>query len=309
MTREQVQANFDRMRRGQVNRWLLWPTLVLVLLIGLAVMVWASYLTFAASAGTIRSSTSVSLKLLTVAPTPEGRTLDAAVIYERAEARTRRDGNAPAPPALRDRTAAVPSANDRAGRSDALECAAPTKKGAGPLEFNPPPVSAGPERLPAGGGSSSLGGQHDRGRTIRLDKSDAFYGPSNVSAGPPSDAVSVFGNRPSQSRKTITVTAYGYCPESCCCGEWASVPDAARRFADNSAFDRRAKVCAVDRHVFPLGTKLSIPGYGAAIARDRGGAIQGLRIDLFFGEGKDGLTAHQRALAWGVKTLTVEIER
>lgn len=50
---------------------------------------------------------------------------------------------------------------------------------------------------------------------------------------------------------------------------------------------RRGTV-AVDRRVIPLGTKLyvksldpSVPDYGYAIAEDTGGAIKGMRIDLF----------------------------
>ena len=41
-------------------------------------------------------------------------------------------------------------------------------------------------------------------------------------------------------------------------------------------------VVAVDTRVIPMGTRLYIPGYGFAIAADRGSAIKGLRIDLCF---------------------------
>ncbi len=41
---------------------------------------------------------------------------------------------------------------------------------------------------------------------------------------------------------------------------------------------------AVDPQVIPLGTRLYIPGYGTAVAADTGGAVQGLVIDLGYGD-------------------------
>jgi 3D (Asp-Asp-Asp) domain-containing protein/peptidoglycan hydrolase CwlO-like protein len=59
-------------------------------------------------------------------------------------------------------------------------------------------------------------------------------------------------------------------------------------------------VVAVDPAVIPLGTPLSIPGYGQGIAADTGGAIQGARIDLWF-------SSHADALAWGRRTVTIAV--
>ena len=44
----------------------------------------------------------------------------------------------------------------------------------------------------------------------------------------------------------------------------------------------RVGVVAVDTNVIPFHTRLYIEGYGFAVAGDRGGAIRGERIDLFF---------------------------
>lgn len=51
-----------------------------------------------------------------------------------------------------------------------------------------------------------------------------------------------------------------------------------------TATGARAKkgVIAVDPRVIPLGTKVFVPGYGYAVARDTGGAIKGRRIDVCF---------------------------
>jgi peptidoglycan DL-endopeptidase CwlO len=59
-------------------------------------------------------------------------------------------------------------------------------------------------------------------------------------------------------------------------------------------------IVAVDPAVIPLGTPLSIPGYGQGIAADTGGAIQGARIDLWFSSNAD-------ALAWGRRTVTIAV--
>jgi 3D (Asp-Asp-Asp) domain-containing protein len=59
-------------------------------------------------------------------------------------------------------------------------------------------------------------------------------------------------------------------------------------------------VVAVDPSVIPLGTRITIPGYGEGVAADTGGAIQGAVIDLWFP------TAAQAA-AWGRRTVTITL--
>ena len=59
-------------------------------------------------------------------------------------------------------------------------------------------------------------------------------------------------------------------------------------------------VVAVDPSVIPLGTRMSIPGYGIGIAADTGGAIQGNTIDLWF-------PTVEQALQWGRRTVTITL--
>jgi peptidoglycan DL-endopeptidase CwlO len=59
-------------------------------------------------------------------------------------------------------------------------------------------------------------------------------------------------------------------------------------------------VVAVDPSVIPLGTRLTIPGYGEGVAADTGGNVRGNTIDLWFP------TARQAA-AWGRRTVTVTL--
>jgi 3D (Asp-Asp-Asp) domain-containing protein len=61
-------------------------------------------------------------------------------------------------------------------------------------------------------------------------------------------------------------------------------------------------VVAVDPRIIPLGSRLFIPGYGAAVAGDTGGAIHGNRIDLGFNSLRD-------ALLFGRRDITVYVLR
>jgi len=57
-------------------------------------------------------------------------------------------------------------------------------------------------------------------------------------------------------------------------------------------------IVAVDRTVFPLGTRFYVAGYGFAEAADVGGAIRGYMIDLF-------MYCHQEALRFGRRYVDV----
>lgn len=59
-------------------------------------------------------------------------------------------------------------------------------------------------------------------------------------------------------------------------------------------------VVAVDPSVIPLGTRMSIPGYGDGVAADTGGAVHGATIDLWF-------PTLAQALAWGRRTVTITL--
>jgi peptidoglycan DL-endopeptidase CwlO len=59
-------------------------------------------------------------------------------------------------------------------------------------------------------------------------------------------------------------------------------------------------VVAVDPNVIPLGTKLTIPGYGEGVAADTGSAVRGDDIDLWF-------PTLAQARAWGRRTVTITL--
>jgi 3D (Asp-Asp-Asp) domain-containing protein len=52
--------------------------------------------------------------------------------------------------------------------------------------------------------------------------------------------------------------------------------------------------------VIPLGSRLTVPGYGEGVAADTGLAVQGTTIDLWF-------PTVAQALAWGRRVVTVTV--
>ena len=90
--------------------------------------------------------------------------------------------------------------------------------------------------------------------------------------------------------RIFKVTAY--CPCSKCCGKFAS------GYTSSGTKATPGRTVATSTQ-FAFGTKLSINGTTYTV-EDRGGAIQGDRIDIFF-------NTHAEAIAWGVKYLPVQV--
>ncbi len=82
-------------------------------------------------------------------------------------------------------------------------------------------------------------------------------------------------SRGGKYRAPVRMHATAYEPGPRSCGAHAD---------GRTANGMRAKrgVAAVDTRVIPFGTRMYIPGYGFAVAADRGTAIKGNRIDLCF---------------------------
>ena len=97
--------------------------------------------------------------------------------------------------------------------------------------------------------------------------------------------------------ETVRMRVTAYCPCSRCCGQYADgITACGHVIQPGDTF-----VAADKRYAF--GTKLIIPGYDSGRTvnvLDRGGAIKGNRVDVFF-------PSHQEALEWGVKYLDVKV--
>ncbi len=59
-------------------------------------------------------------------------------------------------------------------------------------------------------------------------------------------------------------------------------------------------IVAVDPTVIPLGTRMTVPGYGEAVAADVGSGVRGDSIDLWF-------PTVAQAFAWGRRTVTITL--
>ena len=106
--------------------------------------------------------------------------------------------------------------------------------------------------------------------------------------------------------KTLEVT--GYCKCGKCCGwhrKWGRPVDnntGKQKKVGITASGKTARLgtIAADTKVYPFGTIMFIEGYGYGRVEDRGGAIKGGKIDLFF-------RSHKQALKWGRKKIRVKI--
>ena len=98
--------------------------------------------------------------------------------------------------------------------------------------------------------------------------------------------------------QVVRMRVTGYCPCSQCCGVFSDGIT-----ANNHPIQPGDRFAAADK-LYPFGTEMVIPGYNdsqSVQVTDRGGAIKGNRLDLFF-------HTHQQALEWGVQHLDVLIK-
>ena len=115
-----------------------------------------------------------------------------------------------------------------------------------------------------------------------------------------------FGGKPSNyawtAQRTMLVTGYCDCKK---CTNWKRNWRGERVVASGTAKGAHKQVgvtasgayaghgtIAADTSRYPFGTIMYVPGYGYGRVEDRGGAIQGDHIDLFF-------RTHREALRWG----------
>lgn len=112
--------------------------------------------------------------------------------------------------------------------------------------------------------------------------------------------------------QTVTLLTTGYCKCGQCCGwrrnwllrpvyNYGSMKGNPKKVGQTaSGIQARVGTIAADTRFYPFGTVMYIEGYGYGKVEDRGGAIKGQHVDLFF-------RTHQQALEWGRKTREVKV--
>src|SRR5262245_7417933 len=126
--------------------------------------------------------------------------------------------------------------------------------------------------------SSQIAGLEDRARTL------AAVQAAPPVAAPVPGAPRVLPSSAAQGVYSLTVVATGYALQ----GNTAS------------GMPVGWGAVAVDPSLIPLGSRLSIPGYGLGVAADTGGAIRGTRVDLWF-------PTVAQARAWGSRSVTITV--
>lgn len=86
------------------------------------------------------------------------------------------------------------------------------------------------------------------------------------------------------------VTAYCGCEK--CCGKWASIAP----LATASGWGAQAGVTIAADESYPFGTVLYLEGLGERVVMDRGSAIVGNHLDLYY-------DTHEEACEWGMRTV------
>lgn len=98
-----------------------------------------------------------------------------------------------------------------------------------------------------------------------------------------------------------TVTATGYTAGVESTGKSKGHPEYGITYSGVKVKRDLYSTIAADLSIFPIGTILFIPGYGYGVVADKGGAIKGNRLDLYY-ETVEDVYRH-----WGKKTVDVYV--
>lgn len=114
-------------------------------------------------------------------------------------------------------------------------------------------------------------------------------------------SVAIAENEPTtQPEEWIDAVATAYCPCEICCGKWALNRPDGIVYTASGAIAEEGVTIAADWSVYSPGTILYIEGIGERTVQDRGGAISGQKIDVFFNN-------HEDALHFGRQEIRIKV--
>lgn len=90
-----------------------------------------------------------------------------------------------------------------------------------------------------------------------------------------------------------TFTATAYCPCKKCCGKTDGI-------TASGVLAEEGRTVAADWSILPAGIIIEIEGIGKRVVEDKGGAIKGKRLDIYF-------DSHKDALDFGVREVLIRI--
>lgn len=105
----------------------------------------------------------------------------------------------------------------------------------------------------------------------------------------PSVTLSETETVPEPEPEWIEAVATAYCSCEICCEEWALDRPDGIVYTASGAEAVQGVTIAADWSIYPPGTVLFVEGLGEMVVQDRGGAIQGQKIDVYFESHDDAL--------------------
>lgn len=116
----------------------------------------------------------------------------------------------------------------------------------------------------------------------------------------PQPSVTPLVVEPEPEAEWETYIATAYCPCEKCCGKYAKNRPNGIVYTASGEIAEEGVTIAADWEVLPPGTEVEIDGIGTKIVHDKGSAIKGNRIDIYF-------ESHQKALDFGVQEVQLRI--
>lgn len=105
---------------------------------------------------------------------------------------------------------------------------------------------------------------------------------------------------PESEPEWTEVVATAYCPCERCCGSYAKNRPNGIVYTASGEVATAGVTIAADWTIYPPGTVVEIEGVGTYIVHDKGGAIKGDRIDIYFED-------HAAALDFGRQAVKIRV--